>query len=348
MKRYFTQGIAILLEQAVTLEEIEPLLTDFKVLAHHPAHKDWTFSGPSLTLAYPESKTGKVEVDVVDRSWPDMMGSNSSTLSDNARATRKNGESALFQAWNKGFFGPFTYPGSLERAIEQAWLWPDAKEVVPDHKAFLRLRITYAKDAASANNAQSEPVVPDDYEAEPELEFLTRLALQLCALPQALCYFNPNAESLCSGELLEEAWESHIQEGQRPLDIWSNRRLFRLADVPDWNLMDTVGMLQLDVVDHEACYPIDAYDPNEVATFLMNVADYTLSDQEEINDGDTADGPGKCLWQAYNCDQSLLEPPRPVLRWFPLNGTDIPVEFLPPQVDEDDLNGDNDESIGQN
>jgi hypothetical protein len=48
----YTQGLAILLGEAVTLDAIEELLTDFTIVNQSEESTSWPLSGPSLTVAY--------------------------------------------------------------------------------------------------------------------------------------------------------------------------------------------------------------------------------------------------------------------------------------------------------
>jgi hypothetical protein len=73
----------------------------------------------------------------------------------------------------------------------------------------------------------------------------------------------------------------------------------------------------------------------EVAGFLRSIADYVVDHGAGvIKDGDTTDGPGDRRWQARRFDDSLGTPPRPVLRWLPLDGVRVPAEIVgqPPRT----------------
>ncbi len=93
-------------------------------------------------------------------------------------------------------------------------------------------------------------------------------------------------------------------------------------------LMDTVGMEQLDLPDHEACFPSELVDPDEVAGMLRNLQCYVVSTGNEIEPGDTGDGPGG-RWQAHHSAEALVSPPRPAIRWLPLHGRSAPDALLP-------------------
>jgi hypothetical protein len=194
----------------------------------------WFFGGPRLTIPFRREVNGYVMVDSVDRPWPDHMG-------DPKKAP------LIFGAWSMGHFGPFAYPGGLARAGQHSWNWQLGKTIAQGHSAFLRVRSTYvfrAKDDA--------PLMPEDYDPLPELEFLTRIAADLLALPQAVCYFNPNGEVLRDADALRESLNAAWWRQLPPLDAWANIRLFRSDE--DWCFMDTVGNGQLDLPDLEACF----------------------------------------------------------------------------------------------
>ena len=130
-KGMFTQGVSILLERAVTLDEMETALAGFDVRGRRDGAGDWAFGGPTLIVAYRPDANGMVAVDVVDRPWPDHMGD-------------PDKEPMVFGAWTMGNFGPFAFPDGLARASQQSWTWPEGPAVAERHKAFLRIRSSYA------------------------------------------------------------------------------------------------------------------------------------------------------------------------------------------------------------
>ena len=73
-KSFYTQGLAILLRQAATLDTIASCLSGFTIVSRRDESTDWHLSGPSLVIAYRPEINGYVLVDVVDRPWPDQMG----------------------------------------------------------------------------------------------------------------------------------------------------------------------------------------------------------------------------------------------------------------------------------
>ncbi|HZV03536.1 MAG TPA: DUF4261 domain-containing protein [Gemmataceae bacterium] len=242
-------------------------------------------------------------VDLVDQVWPDHMGD-------------PKKDPITFGAWSMGFFGPFAFPGGLEMASQQCWAWQAGNSVASHHKGFIRIRSSYVYGAG-----EDAPVMPKDYAAIPELEFVTNVALTLLGLPEALCYFNPNGEVLRDRNGLRESLEFARSADLLPLDIWSNIRLFNIDS--DWLLMDTVGNRQLDLPDIEACF-CRGYACRDVDRFLRNVTWYLHQKGEIIEDGDTMDGPGGIRWQAKSYENGLAAPPRRVLGWLPMDEAEVP------------------------
>jgi len=321
-KRFYTQGLAILLRQAVTLDAIEELLTDFTVVKRTEASTIWTIAGPTLLLAYRPEVNGYVSVDVVDHCWPDRMGDPET-------------DPDVWGAWNMGHFGPGAWPGSLERACQHSWGWPEGRSIPLQHQAFIRILSSYTfglpnvwTDVPENYDAAWAATRPKDYDPVHELTFVTRVAAALVRLPQALCYFNPNGECVRDASQLLDCLNDHASAEELPWYVWSNVRFFKLEDAkPVWNLMDTVGLSQLDAPDHEAFFELAAYKPGEVNTFLRVMSSYLVNDRPIIRDGDTTDGPGNVRWQGFNLSEARVAPPRPVIRWFPLDRRKIPAEL---------------------
>jgi hypothetical protein len=307
-KGFFTQGVCVLLSRAATLDEIEPLLREFRIVRRIDDAQTPDMGGPSFTVAFRPDVNGYVSVDIQNRPWPDHMGDPKT-------------EPMLFGAWSMGHFGPLAFPGNLLRAAQQSWSWEGAKGVPAQHRAFLRVRSSYVFGAAD-----DAKVIPEEYDPLAELHFVTKVARALLRLPSALAYFNPNGETLLSGEMLDESLDFHAQHQLPPLNIWCNVRLFNPGN--GWLLMDTVGMGQLDRPDCEACFPDGAYRPGEVDNFFRNCSTYLLEHGEVVKHGDTMNGPGGVNWRAHHVEEPLAEPPRAVLRWFPVDGSRPPPEMI--------------------
>jgi hypothetical protein len=306
-KRFFTQGACVLLSRPATLDEVGLLLSEFPIAKRIEQGTTLEMLGPSFTVAFRPEVNGYLTVDVQERPWPDHMG-------DPQR------EPTLLGAWSMGFFGPFAFPGNLRRAAQQSWAWKDAKDLPQRHCAFIRVLSSYVL-GASGNVA----VLPQSYDPLVEMQFLTRVCRALLRHPSALAYFNPNGETLRNDAFLDRSIDRHTKEGLPPLDIWTNVRLFNPSN--DWLLMDTVGMEQLDRPDSEACFPKGAYNPREVDQFLRTVALYLMTEGEVIKQADTMDGPGGVRWRALHVEEPLSPPPRRVLRWFPVDGSNPPAEI---------------------
>jgi hypothetical protein len=307
-KGMFTQGVAILLEQSVSLDEIAECLKPYDIVKRIDSSENWAFGGPSLTVGYRPDVNGYVAVDVVDRKWPDHMGDSKD-------------EPMLFGAWGMGNFGPHAYPKGLQRACEQSWGWDGASEAVAKHAAFVRVRMSYvfgAKDDA--------PIVPEDYDPEAELQFLNKMTQTLLTLQGAICYFNPNGEVLRQMKTFDEDITYHKQQGIPPLGLWSNVRLFKVGD--GWSMMDSVGNMQLEIPDMEVAFQPDVFSPGDVDYFIRNASLYILRNGQVIKDGDTMDGPGDIRWRAQSHENGMSDPPRPTLRWVPTGVDNIPDKFF--------------------
>ena len=251
-KGLFSQTVGVLFQGEIGIADLKPLLTEFNVAKEIPSADNWEFGGPALIVEYLREVNGLVSLDVVNRPWPDHMGN-------------PKEEATLFGAWSMGWFGPFTYPGNLQRAAQQSWRWPEAKEIILQHTSFVRIKISYVFGAE-----KDAKCLPENYEPLPELEFLTSLASTLLQHPHALCYFNPNGEVVLSKTLLDEAVTFDSTQKIPALDVWTNVRLFNVN--PTWLLMDTVGNWQLDMPDHEMAFPKENFEFREIDRWLRNAS----------------------------------------------------------------------------
>jgi len=306
MKGFFTQGVAVLLKQKVTLGDIEPLLKPFKIVKRKDDFEKWEFSGPSFVVEYQPEVNGFVSIDIVDQVWPDKMGD------------PKN-EITLFGAWSMGHFGPFAFPGALERAKEHC-LWKQGPETVAQHQCFIRIRVSYVFGVP-----ENAPLMPKDYNPLNELNFITRVVMALLQHAAALCYFNPNGELLAERAYMEKVIEHYVKASLPPVDLWANRRMFKFND--GWMMMDTVGMRQLDLDDLETCFRNDHFKPGDIGLFLGNTSLYMAGNGAVIKNGETIDGPGKVLFQAKQFEKGMATPPRGTLRFRPQDRTTPPPEF---------------------
>ncbi|MBI2393357.1 MAG: DUF4261 domain-containing protein [Deltaproteobacteria bacterium] len=308
-KGFFTQGIAVLLREPLSLAEVRKLVEPkFDIVKETAATGGWEMGGPSLVVSFRPEVNGYATIDVVTRPWPDHMGD-------------PKQEPTLFAAWSMGNFGPFAFPNGLTRSVQQAWTWDGASDAVAAHRAFARIRLTYLAGAAD-----DAPVMPADCDPFAELRFATGLALAVLDHPSTICLFNPNGEVLMSAAGVRGALESAEEHGYPPLDAWVNVRLSRLGD--DWLVMDTVGSRQIELRDLEAAFPAKLADANEVGPFLRNVALHLVENGLVIQHGHTVDGPGG-VWRALWLDDGLLSPPRDVLRLLPVAAKNVPPALDP-------------------
>lgn len=309
MKGMVTQGAVLLTAGPMSLSMIASALSDYEV-GEKNTGTGWEFGDPAVVVPLRCDPRGRVIIDYVARPWPDGMGD-------------PQNEFTLFGAWSMGHFGPFTYPRGLERAVQQAWNWREARDVVPRHDGFIRLKTTYV-------GGPNDLVIPEGYNALAELNEVTAITVRLSTVPGVLCYFNPNGETLYLPTALAENFKWNASKNLPSVNLWTNVRMFNLANqVPGWFMMDTVGMWQLDLPDQEVVHPDGAFDPDEVAGFLRDISVYLVQNGRVIKDGDTTDGPGGIRWQAFSSYEGVIPPPRETLRWYPENGVDRPRALAP-------------------
>jgi hypothetical protein len=304
----FTQSAYILLDRPVPTEALSAALRSFNLLGPKdaaPGPTGWAFGGEGLMLSMEPELRGVILVDHVPRPWPDDLG-------------ESDPEGDLFAAWTMGYFGPCTAPGNLERAAQQCWVWDDGSAVADAHTGFLRIRSTCAPPESAAPPAGGHnPLL--------ELLLVTEVARALCGVEGALGYFNPNGETLRSAEAVREGLEVFRDEGMPPLDLWSNVRLLLHAE-SRWSLMDTVGMAQLGILDHEACFTSNAYEPEEVDRFLRNATYAELMKKADLERIGVA-GPGGVPWSAL-ASRATVPPAREVMRWLPNDQRPVPDALL--------------------
>ena len=307
MKGLFTQGLVVLCEDLPTLDVIADVLDLVPgASGRRPGRGTW-MEAEQLILPGWRGK-GHVIVSVLDRQWPDGMGD-------------PTVDPELFGAWTMGFFGPSTFPGGLRRAVEQAYAWPRGADVAPAHRCFVRVMTTYA-----VGTGPTDAVLPPDYDPRAELLWLTPLWRRLLDLPEALCAFAPGGEMLHDADSFDRALRFARQHEIDPVDLWTNVRMWQGPG--GWTVMDTVGLPQLDLIDQEACFRPDEMQPGEVAGWLRNVEAYLVETGNEIDDGDTMDGPGG-PWRGLHAAEAMFVPSRPTVRWFPLSGTHPPDDLRP-------------------
>jgi Domain of unknown function (DUF4261) len=334
-KGLFTQGICVLLREPVAIAELENRLQSLGFAGRHESLDD-DEAPQTLVYDYRPEVNGHLLVTPASGKWPDDMG-------DPDESPER------FIAWSLGQLGPLAFPGCLQRAGEQSWGWEEGSEQIQEHRAHIRLLISYVLGVDDPEDVDDDrPLVPDDYNALDELNFLMRAVSLLLEMPQAICYFNPGGEVLRDDDGLRRGLNHAWNHNHPPLDMWTNVRLFRATDT--WSLMDTVGNGQFDLPDLEAIYRTNQYEPAQIEGFLRNASQYMLNEEAEIEDGDTADGPGDVIWRAMECFDALSDPPRPTIRWIPDDGSEPPAALLdpgeePPEIEDEDLYDEDDDEV---
>jgi len=333
-KGLFTQGMCVLLSGPVTAEQVRDRLDSaFSCLGAQDVSSE-PDSPTTLVYDFRGEIGGHLLVTLSDSAWPDDLGDPDETPE-------------RFIGWSLGQFGPLAYPGCLDRAAKQSPL-EEQPDVAIEHRAHVRLLISYVLGVETedddGDDTEEMPLIPDDYDAIEELQFLTKAVTQLLEMPEALCYFNPGGEVLRDENGLRrglnQAWIHELP----PLDMWTNVRLFQATD--NWSLMDTVGNAQFDVPDQEAVFDPTKFEASEVEGFLRGATLYLLQNSEDVQDGDESDGPGQLTWEAIECVEGLSDPPRETIRWIPQNGCEPPSELTfrgeTSEWDEDEVDDEDD------
>lgn len=287
-----THAAMILCSTPPNEQELERVLAPFQPQRRETG-ATWEFGETVWMIPYRPEVNGHFTVDLVSRPWPDEMGD-------------PENETMLFGAWTMGHFGPFTFPGGLDRAALHCYHWDEGEAKAQEHGCFLRLRSGFA------HGGPDDPVMPEDYDPTDEATQLTGLAVELMKLPQALAFFNPSGEVLSPLDQMEGVIAHYRAKGMPPLDLWSNIRMFDVGD--GWLVMDTVGMAQLDLMDLEVAFHEEDADPTQIANFLRNAGLYLANNGPVVKDGDSMEGPLGTM-VAYALEDGLVTPPRPVFRF---------------------------------
>lgn len=321
-KGLFTQGMCVLLRRPVSIAELEERFKDFQLVGRHESMDD-DDAPQTLVYDYRSELGGHLLVTPSSGVWPDDMG-------DPDESPER------FVAWSLGQFGPLAFPGCLRRACEQSWAWEDGDEKVKTHTAHVRFLISYVlggDDDPETEDDEELPLIPDDYDPLDELTFITRAVTTLLESEDAICYFNPGGEVILDAGGLRRGLNHAWNHEMAPLDMWTNVRLFHADE--EWALMDTVGNAQFDLPDLEAIFPSEKFEPGEIESFLRNASFFMLQSEDDVEDGDTADGPGQITWIAMECYDALSDPPRETIRWMPQDGSTPPDELLDPGEEPD-------------
>lgn len=258
-------------------------------------------------VPYRPDVNGYVRVDVFEGAWPDAFGP-------------PNDDPKTFAAWSSGAFGPFAYPGGLERALAMPSGDERAQERVAEHRAVVRIGLSYAFGAPD-----DAVLFPNDRDPVDELLFLLDVTRALLDVEGALDVYNPNGETLFDVRNYDAAIASAEAQEVLPTNLWVNVRTLDHAD--GFAVMDTVGAQQLGQVDHEACFSPRDFTEDDVFQFLHNSIGYVTTSERPLADGHTLSGPQGSKWRARVFDQGFADPPRKVRRFVPVGGTRVPAVF---------------------
>ncbi len=320
MKGLFTQGVAVLFSESPSLAQLRALLDDYEIISENPlGTSQWQMESASFRIACLPEVNGVCLMDIVSRSWPDHLGNSER-------------EPALHAAWALGHFGPFAATGSLARAIEHAHRWEHAAQLAPQHSSFVRMRISYSLGSAN----EGTPLLPPDYDPLPELEWLIALARHVTRHPRAVAYFNPNGEVLLAPDGLQKVLDDAAHSEAPPLDAMIN---VRLAHLEGWQLVDTIGLAQLDFLDQEIVCPDQVSSSEELSAFLYDAAYHMVTTETPIVTDNSSVGPGGTEWVAEARVSSLREPARTIMHWTETEGPYEPEHFVMAAVEPYDQAG---------
>lgn len=300
MQIFFTQGIAVLCSQAPELGSLRHLFEQqgFGIATDEDATEWAEMQGAGFTLKAGLESKASVSVDICNFPWPDDMGAGEKpTLLGSAHAL--------------GAFGPFVQPGAFERAL-QAPGYKTGAMMAHEHRAFVRFRVShfFKTDADAEESRQAQP---DNAQPVQELAFLVRAAAALSELQEAVAYFNPNCELLLPMEGLSELVNNALEHKTCPVEA-----IVRLRGCPveeSWSFVDSIGMAQLGLCDHEFAWDDPANTRTEQIHFLVDLLHYQADNAVEFKNRHTTDGPHERLWRAEERENSCMEPDRKVLHW---------------------------------
>lgn len=284
--KFFSATVMALFKSAPPLEAVVRALAALGEVDLVAPTGGWLGGFPGLVFRFNRSDESRIVIDVVDRPWPDTMG-------------HPQTDPDLFSCWCLGGFGPLVYPGCLERAVQHAHdaAGPAGQTVVPQHRAFVRVRKTSSPGA--------QPLT--------DLVELVVIVRALLDIPAALAYFQPNGEVLLDVAELDANLDHSARTRIPAIELHVNLRLWCVEDVDNRSLFDTVGMGQFLVPDLEVLFDTRLHSEETVARFVRNVSLHQLQQGDVLLDGDTVGGPGGS-WRVERRDESRVAPPRSVIR----------------------------------
>lgn len=297
MQIFFSQGITILCSQAPDLGALRLLLERHGyVITAMEESSEWPeMQGPCLTLNADSDNKATCWVDICDFPWPDDLG----TTGEPTQVTT---------AHAMGAFGPFAYPGALERAMQVPG-YEEATNPARSHRAFVRMRIIRLPLGSDES--------PDEMMGDPdplrELPFLIQLAAKVGELPEAGVFFNPNSELLLTFARIHHILSVADEQKTFPLEPFCRYRGCRVDET--WSVVDSIGMAQLGLRDFEFAWPGTDVTRQEQIGFMLDLLHYQVDKAAHIAGGHSTDGPKGKIWYAEERAASCMVPPRQVLHW---------------------------------
>lgn len=301
MQIFYSQGVAVLFSRAPDLGALRLQLerAGYAISAMEEASAWPEMQGALLKLTTNLESGASCWVDICPFCWPDDMGSTGTA-------------SQLTAAHAMGAFGPFVAPGALGRALEAPG-YQQAAPAARGHQAFVRLRISHFFQEQT-NGAQAGTARPVNAQPAQELAFLLRVAAELAAFPEALAYFNPNAELLMTMQGLTSSLTHAWEQKSFPLEPVCRVRGCPVDET--WSFVDCIGLEQLGLRDHEFCWGDPALGRQEQISFMLGLVQYQVQNAAHVGAGHTTDGPQGKHWRAEEREHGCMEPPRRVLHWL--------------------------------
>lgn len=297
---FFSQCVAVLCSEAPGLAELRLILEreGYTIKADEDTSEWPEMQGAGLTLATDFENGATCWVDICEFPWPDELG--------------VTGDPTLVTgAHMMGAFGPFAHPGAFDRALQA----PGYQSAAPDarnHRAFVRFRISNLIPA-SEESAEASFASVENANLAWEIAYLLRVAASLREMPVALAYFNPCSELLLSMQGLAETLTFAFEQKTYPVEAVCRVRGCLVDD--EWSLVDSIGMEQLGLRDHEFAWADVEFSRKEQLEFLINLLHYQSDHSAPMTTGHTTDGPHDKLWRAEERETSCMVPPRKVLHW---------------------------------
>lgn len=318
MQVFFSQGVAVLFSKTPDLGALRLHLerAGYTISSMEEA-SDWPeMQGAMLKLGTNLSNGAVCWVDICDFRWPDDMG-------NSEPPTRLTAAHAM------GAFGPSVNPGALARAMEA----PGYQEAVPAaqaHRAFVRLRMsTFFQQTPSGTTSDTPPPVPQPAH---ELAFLLHAAATLVSAPEATAFFNPTGELLLTPQGLTSCVAHAAEHRAFPIEPVCRVRGCPVDET--WSFVDSIGLSQFNLPDHEFCWGDPALSRQEQISFMLGLIRYQVENSVRVGSSHTTDGPLGKRWRAEERESSCMAPPRAVLHWL-VDGAGPEPEVLRARHDAD-------------